>query len=148
MKILPSRKNNFAEDTVSYASSIFKRFRIPEITEIIKAIMEPWIPNEMIEFEELAKALNSLEVSRTNRRLLSVMLCTYRDHNGHILWNENSIGLLQEILFDILDLSRKSFDNVIQTGNANILRNLIISKTIGLNTEQIEEICHVLTMEA
>ncbi len=54
-------------------------------TEVIRAIMEPWLPGKMIAFPELASALNGLGVSRANRKLLAVMLCTYRDHNGHML---------------------------------------------------------------
>ena len=110
--------------------------------------MEPWLPGEKIYFEELAIALNSLEISRSNRKLLSVMLCTYRDHNGHILWNRNSIGVLKEIMFDVLDLSVKKYEEIIQTGNPDALRNIIMKKTIGFGMEEIDEICHVLTMEA
>lgn len=54
-------------------------------TNVIRAIMEPWMPGYLIEFSELARSLNSLEVSRSNRKLLAVMLCTYRDHNGHMI---------------------------------------------------------------
>lgn len=51
-------------------------------TNVIRAIMEPWMPGYLIEFSELARSLNSLEVSRSNRKLLAVMLCTYRDHKS------------------------------------------------------------------
>ena len=117
-------------------------------TDVIKAVMEPWLPDKMIEFPELAKALNSLEISRSNRKLLAVMLCTYRDHNGHILWNENSITVLRNLLFDILDISQKSFGDAVKSGNPDLLRKMIVSKTIGFTLDEIDEICHVLTMEA
>lgn len=116
-------------------------------SDVIRAIMEPWIPGEQIEFTELARALNSLEVSRANRKLLAVMLCTYRNHNGHMLWNENSLGILKQLLFDILDISQKSFGEAIKSGNPDMLRRIVISKTIGLMMEEIDEICHILTME-
>lgn len=116
-------------------------------TEVIKAIMEPWMPGKMIEFPELARALNSLEVSRSNRKLLSVMICTYRDHNGHMLWDEKSLVILRQLLFDILNVSSKGFSEVVKTGNPDALRRLVISKTIGLTLEEIDEICHILTME-
>lgn len=116
-------------------------------SDIIRAIMEPWLPGEMIDFGELARAINSLEISRSNRKLLSVMLCTYRDHNGHILWNENSIGLLKEILFDVLDISTKHYEEAIKSGNPDVLRYIVIQKTIGFEVEEIDEICHILTME-
>ena len=116
-------------------------------SDVIRAIMEPWIPVEQIEFTELARALNSLEVSRANRKLLAVMLCTYRNHNGHMLWNENSLGILKQLLFDILDISQKSFGDSIKSGNPDTLRRIVISKTKGFMIDEIDEICHILTME-
>jgi hypothetical protein len=60
-------------------------------TEIIKAIMEPWLPGVEIAFSSLASALNSLEVSRSTKKLLSAMIVTYRNHGGRIIWNQQSI---------------------------------------------------------
>lgn len=116
-------------------------------TEIIKAIMEPWMPGEMIEFNELARAMRSLEISRTNRKLLSVMLCTYRNHNGHMIWNENSLGLLKQLLFDILGIPQKIVEKAIQLESPDLLRREIMSKTVGFTKEEIEEICYILTLE-
>ena len=116
-------------------------------SDVIRAIMEPWIPGEMIDFTELARALNSLEVTRSNRKLLAMMLYTYKNHNGHMLWNENSLGLLRQILFDILDISQKTYDEAIDTGNPDMLRRIVISKTTGFMIEEIDEVCNILTME-
>ncbi|MGE9976903.1 helicase HerA domain-containing protein [Coprococcus catus] len=116
-------------------------------TNIILAIMEPWLPGDMIEFSELARSINSLEVSRSNRKLLSVMACTYRNHNGHMIWNENSLALLKQLLFDILGISQKTIENAIKAGNPDLLRREVMLKTINLTYEQVEEICHILTME-
>jgi len=116
-------------------------------TEVIKAIMEPWIPHEQIPFTELAKSLNSLKISRANRKLLSVMLCTYRNHGGHMLWNENSIDLLKTLLHDILDFSQKDIEDALATGNPNTLRAKVLSKTIGFEIDEVDEICHIFTTE-
>ena len=116
-------------------------------SEVIRAIMEPWIPGEQIEFTELARALNSLEVTRSNRKLLAVMLCTYRNHNGHMLWSENSLGILKELLFDILNISQKTFGDAIQSGSPDTLRRIVISRTTGFVIDEIDEICHILTAE-
>ena len=116
-------------------------------TEIIKAIMEPWLPNEMISFSDLAKSLNSLRVSRASRKLLSVMICTYRNHNGHIMWNENSLTLLKSLLFDVLELSKKTFEEIVIAGNPDVLRQMVISKTDGFTSVEVDEICHILTKE-
>lgn len=116
-------------------------------SDVIRAIMEPWIPGGKIEFPELARALNSLEVARSSRKLLAVMLCTYRDHNGHMLWDENSLGILKHLLFDILDISQKTFDEIVQSDDPDMLRRNVISKTIGFSIGEIDEICHILTLE-
>lgn len=116
-------------------------------SEIIRAIMEPWMPGDVVEFEDLANALNSLEVSRDNHKLIAVMICTYRNHGGHILWDEGSIGLLRRILFDVLDISQKLYEEVLETNEPDALRGLIAAKTEGFSFEQINEICHILTME-
>ena len=117
-------------------------------TEVVKAIMEPWIPGEQIEFTELARALNSLEVTKSNYKLLAVMLCTYRNHNGHMLWNENSLGLLKQLLFDIMDISLRTCEDALKSENPDVLRKIVISRTKGFTRENIDEICHILTMEA
>ena len=116
-------------------------------TDVIRAIMEPWMPGDTIEFSELARALNCLDISRANRKLLSVMICTYRNHNGHMIWNVSSMGLLKQLLFDILDISQKTINIAIQNSNPDLLRREVIVKTNNLTFEQVEEICHVLTME-
>ncbi|NMD72628.1 ATP-binding protein [Bacillus sp. DNRA2] len=115
--------------------------------EIIKAIMEPWLPHDQIKHDELNSALNSLEVSRVNRKLLSIMIATYTNHKGHIIWNESSIPTLQNLLFDILSLSKTTFDGFVESGNPDTLRAFVQKKTRGLMKEQIDEICSVLTME-
>ena len=75
------------------------------------------------------------------------MICTYRDHKGHLIWNVSSMGLLKQLLFDILDISQKTIDIAIRNGNPDLLRREVILKTNNLTFEQVEEICHVLTME-
>lgn len=116
-------------------------------TEIIKAIMQPWIPHEIIEFPELARSLNSLDVRRESRELLSVMICTYRDCNGQMLWDEGSLGLLRNLLFDILNITHNIYEEAKKTENRDSLRRIVQSKTIDFTTKQIDEICHILTAE-
>ena len=117
-------------------------------TEIIKAIMEPWLPlDDQIKHDALISALNSLEVSRVNRKLLSIMIATYTNYQGHIIWDESSIPTLQNLLFDILSLSKTTFDGFVDSCNPDTLRAFVQKKTKGLMKEQIDEICSVLTME-
>lgn len=140
-------KADVTEESYVYEPLVTIKSARQSRTDVIRAIMEPWLPGEMIEFSELARALNSLEISRSNRKLLSVMLCTYRNHNGRMIWDEKSIGILRYLLFDILNITQKNFKDVVESGNPDVLRRNIMSKTIGFSLEEIDEICHVLTME-
>lgn len=140
-------KADVKEDRYVYDSPILIKSSRDSRAEIIRAIMEPWMPGDMIEFSELARALNCLEVSRANRKLLSVMLCTYRDHNGHILWSENSLLVLKQLLFDILNISQKEYADMVGTENPDDLRRIVFSKTSGFSLEDVDEICHVMTLE-
>lgn len=117
-------------------------------TEIICAIMQPWIKREMIEFSELARSLTSLEIIRAHRKIISVMISTYNNHNGNMIWNENSISLLKILLLDILDISQKSLEEMIDKNNPNILRQAVLEKTESFSLDEIDEICHILTTES
>lgn len=117
-------------------------------TEIICAIMQPWIKREMIEFSELARSLTSLEIIRAHRKIISVMISTYNNHNGNMIWNENSISLLKKLLLDILDISQKSLEEMIDKNNPNILRQAVLEKTESFSLDEIDEICHILTTES
>ncbi|MEH6938326.1 ATP-binding protein [Bacillus sp. JJ664] len=116
-------------------------------TEIIKAIMEPWLPHDQIKQDELISALNSLEVSRGNRKFLRKIIATYTNHQGHIIWNVSSIPILRNLLFDIIRLPKTTFAGFVESDNPDTLRAFIQKKTKGLIIEEIDEICIVLTME-
>lgn len=116
-------------------------------TEVISAIMEPWLNRERVEKNDLLTALKSLEVSRPHRQLLLLMIDTYNINNGHITWHEDSLPLLKEILLEILSITENEMANIITTNQPDILRKLITRKTNGFTLEQIEEICFIITME-
>ena len=116
-------------------------------TEIIKAIMALWLPHKMIDFTELARSLNSLEINRESRKILNCMICDYRANGGHIPWNENSLDLLRNLLFDILNISQKMYEDTKKPGTPNSLERIVLSKTIGFTEEEIKIVCDFLTME-
>ncbi len=115
-------------------------------TEIIKMMMEPWLPHQQIMQEELENALRSVEVSREHRRLMAVMIAAYTQASGKMVWQLTSIPLLQELLGDILELSQTTFTDIIEKGNPQALRLFVMKKTIRLTATEIEAICNVLTM--
>jgi hypothetical protein len=114
-------------------------------TEIISMLMQPWIKHNQIPQEELLSDLASLEVTRKNRKLIKSLIDVYKNHRGNLIINEPSIPILQELLRDIIGIT---FDDIIEDSIENApddLRASIISKTINLQPEEIEEVCNVLT---
>ena len=75
------------------------------------------------------------------------MLYTYKNHNGHILWNENSLDILRQLLLDILGISKKSIGQMIEMENPDTLRREVSVRTNEFTAEQIDEICFVLSSE-
>lgn len=116
-------------------------------TDIIKMMMQPWLPHKQISYDELQSAVNSLEICRNNRKLITVMISVYTNHQGHIIWDEGSISTLQELLFDILELSQNTFDKYVEKGKPDDLRAYVAKRTSGLTREELDEICNILTKD-
>ena len=45
----------------------------------------------------------------------------------------------------VLGVTNTEFENIIISGDPNYLRDLINQKTIGLTSEEIDEVCNLLT---
>lgn len=132
------------EQYVNESPVLIKSIRTAR-SEVIRAIMEPWMPGEEIEFNELANALSSLEVSRASRKLLYAMIVTYNNFNGHIVWNEESIPLLKGLLFNVLGINQKRFFEIVLSEKPELLRKEVIAKTQGFNEDEVNEICYIMT---
>lgn len=116
-------------------------------TSIISAIMEPWLNKNRVSIEELQTDLHLLDLKSKNKKILEIMIKTYDNHNGHIIWDEKSVIVLKNLLFDILDLSSKKMVQIIATDNPDLLKNYLSSKTIQFTSDDLEEICYILTKE-
>jgi hypothetical protein len=116
-------------------------------SDLIRAVMEPWIPGPVIPAAELNRALKRVEVSQAHRRVLSAMLQTYENHGGHLLVDQNSLWVIRDLLFDLLGLSRKAYQTIMDAGDPDRLRREVIFRTAGLEAQAVEEICYMLTME-
>lgn len=114
-------------------------------TDIIKAIMQPWIQSIKVSERELEASLEVVKVSKEAKKLLLMMLEIYSAHDGKIIWDVNSLNLLQVLLKDILEL--ESVPEMYSESDMNNFRNKITMRTSGLHSEQIEEICAMLTRE-
>lgn len=114
-------------------------------TEIVTMLMQPWIEREYISRKVLLHDLKSLEIKRDVRKFINKAIEDYAFLNGKLLWRIEEIPILQNVLKDVLDIKDSEFNNIILNGEPENLIRLIESKTIGLNNQEINELCNVLT---
>lgn len=114
-------------------------------TEVISALMEPWISRERISKLELDKAIKVIDLSREDRRMISNYVDDYAFLGGELFWETGDIPKLQKCLKAILHITEKEFDSILYYSSPDVLRDLIKNKTIGFNNAEIDEICNVLT---
>lgn len=140
-------KADIKEETyVNENATVIKPIRESRVN-VMKVIMQPWLPGDVISHEILEYSLSSLEVSRNARNLLKEQISFYTNHDGHFIWSENSIPLLKGLLTEILGLKHAQLNDFIIKNEPNGLRMFIRKNTVGLSDEEIEEVCSVLTME-
>jgi hypothetical protein len=114
-------------------------------TEVICALMQPWLKKERIRIKDLSQDLKVLDLKRIDRKEIEAYLDDYIFFNGRLFWSENEIVKLQEYLKDILQISQKEFLECLSLNSPDQLRQIVASKVTGLNDADIEEICNVLT---
>ena len=59
----------------------------------------------------------------------------------------SSSRVLRQLLFDILDISPKIYEDIVKSDNPDLLRKIVISKSTGFTIDEINEICNILTLE-
>lgn len=114
-------------------------------TEVISALMKPWIDRERISKLELEKAVKVIDLTRKDRKTISNYIDDYAFLGGDLFWEIGDIPKLQKCLMAILHISDVEFDEIILNENANKLRRMVQSKTVGFSNDEVEEICNVLT---
>lgn len=114
-------------------------------SEIISMLLQPWISRDYLGRKNLIQDLKALEVNRDIRKFISKSIEDYAFLNGKLLWITDEISTLQTVLKSILDISDSLFNKIVLNGDPEELRKLIINKTTSFNTQEINEICNVLT---
>ena len=115
-------------------------------TDLICALMQPWIERDRIRAKELENSLKVLDVDRRIRKTIEGYIDDYLFLGGKLIWNVEDVPKLQLCLREILKLSDNDFNSIVLTGNPDLLRDLIRKKTKNLKDQEIEEVCGVLTM--
>lgn len=114
-------------------------------TEIICALMEPWLKRDRIRKHELDKSIKVVDLAREDQRMISNYIDDYAFLGGELFWETGDIPKLQKCLRAVLHITDKEFDNILLYDLPEELRRIIRSKTTGFNEEEIDEICNVLT---
>lgn len=116
-------------------------------TDLILAILEPWLPRQEIPFSQLAQDLNSLSVSGPQRALLSAMLVAYRDANGHSVWSREAVPAVQAAIMAVLDLTEQSYQDLLSAGVPDVFTRFIAERTRNLSEEDCNVVGWFLTLE-
>ena len=114
-------------------------------TELICMLLQPWIPRASIEGSILRNDLQLMEISRKIKKEIAECIDQYLFFRGNMIWRENEIEKLQELLKALIGLTNSAFERLVLTHDAEELRSQIDQKTTGFSASEIDEICNVLT---
>ena len=114
-------------------------------SEIVSMLLSPWIKREYLGRKNLIQDLKALEINRNSRKFIAKAIEDYAFLNGKLLWTIEEIPLLQDVLKDIFDITEATFNSILLNANADGLRKIICDKSVGFNSQEVEEICNVLT---
>jgi len=114
-------------------------------SNVICMLMQPWIEHERISKNDLHLDVESLEVSREIKKVLTGLVEEYDLWEGQLIWDVSDIPKLQMIIRSILLLSDNELMKIASEGKPDDLRRFIVDKTKGFSEANINELCYVLT---
>ena len=112
-------------------------------SDIIRALMQPWIGGRIYNRQSLISALKVLDLSRNTRKKISQLCDDYLLFKGHMFWPEKDIETLQMMLKEILGIDDKYIS---QIDSPEALQRAVSAKVQGMKTDDIREICNILTL--
>lgn len=140
-------KANVNEEPYVYNNPIVIKTAREARTELLCMLMQPWIDRDKFRGKELRNDLKALDISRKVKNQIINCIEQYLFFVGSMVWNIEEIPHLQDLIKALLMISDNEFNEIVVNGNADGLRALIERNTIGLKSQDIEEVCHVLTIE-
>lgn len=114
-------------------------------SEVIRALMEPWLKGDRIRKKDLDSDIRVLDLSREDRKIIENYIDDYAFLGGELFWETGDIPKLQQCIKAILHIEDEEFDTVLLNESADQLRTIVKGKTEGFSSNDIDEICNVLT---
>lgn len=114
-------------------------------SELISVLMTPWIKHERIRKNILLQDIKVIDLASHQRKMIMKYLNDYIFFCGDLVWDVEEIPKLQKCLMAILGMTETDYNKIIESGLPDMLRDAVIKKTKGFETQEIEEICNVLT---
>ena len=111
--------------------------------QIIRMLMQPWMPGQKIPTESLQESLKVLDLSRTDRRTILDLISDYDLFGGNLIWPARKIPELQRLVKAVMELKDKE---ILGCETPADLYRLVQSRVKHLKRNAINEICFVLTM--
>ena len=109
-------------------------------SEIVRALMQPWITGPALRKADLLSDLKALEVKRGCRNTIRALIDDYVSYGCKLAWAEADIPKLQGLLIEVLGITEDA------AKSPDTLRGFVTGKTDGFSPTATEEICFVLTM--
>ena len=110
---------------------------------LIRMIMQQWIPGNTIPENTLLDSLKVLNLSRTDRKQIQSLISDYTLFGGFLFWNETNKLQLARLVKAILGITDIQIQNI---QDPQELISLVAQKTKGLNSDAINDICYVITI--
>lgn len=110
---------------------------------LLRMLMQPWIGKDRIPNEILQESLRTLDIPRKIKRRIMLCAADYAFFRGHLTWTEDNISVLQDLLFSVLSIQNNDIEKV---STARDLQTLIASRLPKISLNDLQEVCHVLTM--
>ncbi|MCF2663208.1 DUF87 domain-containing protein [Oscillibacter valericigenes] len=110
--------------------------------KIVRMLMQPWISGNPIDRTTLEESLKVLDLTRGTRKKISHLIDDYIVFGGHLIWKQERLAELQDLLKEVLGISNTTLGNISSPGE---LRQMVGTKVAGLNAKNIEEICFLLS---
>lgn len=114
-------------------------------TELIAVLMTPWINRTRYRKKELLQDVKVIDLSSLIRKTILRYINDYIFFCGSLIWNTEDIPQLQKCIKEILGISESEFSKMIESDSPDMLRAIVINKTKDFSSQEIDEICNVLT---
>ena len=108
-------------------------------------LLEPWLQEKRIRGVALKNDLRTVEVDNRDKKYLEKCIDNYIFCGGHTIWRTEEIPQLQHIIKRLLGINKNDFSKCLELMDPNLLRELVRSKTYGIDDNQIECVCEILT---